>query len=243
MSGKKLTVVLGVVVVAAVTISVTVVQRRRAEADDLRARIEDALIRGEGRKAVSLMDAASPGLLDPEWAAVRRGEAMVVQRAFKDAGAIAQEILARDPRSIQGMLLQAQALAGPGYKDEALEVLNGALQLAPKDPDLLAERALVWVSKDDRAKALADLDAAIAVAPDHVQARKQRCVIYYEMKRYHESKADCEKALAGMPTFHRDRTFTEYAVHEALEDLEREEDERNAAGALPTAAAPDGAEP
>jgi tetratricopeptide (TPR) repeat protein len=233
MSGRKLTILLGVIVVVAVTVSLVLVQRRRAQAAELEASIEDSLMRGEGRKAMLAVEGAPPGVLDPEWAALRRGDAMILQRNFKTAKEIAEELLAGNGGDIPALLLHARALAGPGYKDEALADLNRALQLDPKNVDLLAERALVWVAKEDQDKALVDLNAAIALNPKHAESLKQRCVILYSRKQLLESKKDCEAALAAMPTGHRDRTFTEYAVHEALEDLEKEEDEQNAKFAPP----------
>lgn len=237
MSGRKLTIVLGIVVVAAVSISVFLVQRRTARAVEERARIEDAIVRGQGRKAVEMIDASTPGVLDPEWAALRRGDALVLQRAFKDAKVVAEEVLARDPSSVPGLLLRARAMAGQGYYDDAFTDLERAAQLEPKNPDVLAERSQIWVGRKDEQKALADLDAAIAADPTHVQALKQRCVLLYGMHRLQEALKDCEAALKGMPTNHRDRTFAEYAHHEVLEDLEKEEDARNAEFAPPPAGA------
>jgi tetratricopeptide (TPR) repeat protein len=236
MSGRKLVLILGVVVAVAVTVSVVTVQRRRGETAELQARIEDKLMRGEARQAVQLIDEAEPGLLDPEWAALHRGDGLVQQRAFKEAKAIADDLLVRDPRSVPALILRSRALDGDGLPDPAMAAMDQALQIKPHDADALAQRAMVWVSRKDNEHALADLNEAIAADPKHSQALKQRCVILYGMEKLLEAKKDCEAALLGMPTFHRDRSFTEYAVHEVLEDLEKQEDQQNAKFAPPAGA-------
>ena len=49
--------------------------------------------------------------------------------------------------------------------DEALELINRALELAGPLPTLLDSRAIVYLARDESKTAIADLDAAIATAP------------------------------------------------------------------------------
>ncbi len=238
MSGRKLVIAMGVVVVATVAFYVVTARQRGEREIALRTSLEQAIMRGEGRQAVELIDGAAPGALDPVWALQRKGEALVMQRAFKDSMAVAEELLARDPRSVPGLLLKGQSLAGPGYKDQALAVLGELLAIDPKNADALAERAGVFVGMKDEARALEDLNAAIEAVPGHVAARKQRCVLLITMERFLEGRQDCQAALEGLPTNHRDRFFAEYALGEAIKGIAKQDAAINAEHEPPLPEAP-----
>ena len=59
-----------------------------------------------------------------------------------------------------------------GQAKRARRALNQALALAPEDPDMLVDRAVVAAALEDFGTALADLDLALAHEADHVEAHE-----------------------------------------------------------------------
>ncbi|MDP7345376.1 MAG: hypothetical protein QF767_18915, partial [Alphaproteobacteria bacterium] len=76
-----------------------------------------------------------------------------------------------------------------GQAKRARRALNQALALAPEDPDMLVDRAVVAAALEDFGTALADLDLALAHEADHVEAHAYRASALHRLERRPEALA------------------------------------------------------
>lgn len=91
----------------------------------------------------------------------------------------------------------SMALLNCGRKKEAMEKLNLALKLEPKNPFLLQKRACIYRETGKLNEALADISKVIAqhlhtIAQDYIT----RAGIYIELKRYDEAVTDAKTAIS-----------------------------------------------
>lgn len=91
----------------------------------------------------------------------------------------------------------SMALLNCGRKKEAMEKLNLALKLEPKNPFLLQKRACIYQETGKLNEALADISKVIAqhlhtIAQDYIT----RAGIYIELKRYDEAITDAKTAIS-----------------------------------------------
>jgi|TARA_B100001964_G_scaffold232178_1_gene287674 regulator of sirC expression with transglutaminase-like and TPR domain len=86
-----------------------------------------------------------------------------------------------------------------GQAKRARRALNQALALAPEDPDMLVDRAVVAAALEDFGTALADLDLALAHEADHVEAHAYRASALHRLERRPEALAAAQRALDILP--------------------------------------------
>lgn len=105
-------------------------------ADLLSSRASRAVVEGDTRLAVDLLDAAL--VLAPDWASGRHRRAVVhlMRREFGPAVGDLEASLRLEPRQFEAMFTLAGLLEGLGRKTEALEQLRAAAALDPRAPGL-----------------------------------------------------------------------------------------------------------
>jgi regulator of sirC expression with transglutaminase-like and TPR domain len=86
-----------------------------------------------------------------------------------------------------------------GQAKRARRALNQALALAPEDPDMLVDRAVVSAALGDFGTALADLDLALANESDHVDAHAYRASALRRLERPEDALAAAQRALDILP--------------------------------------------
>jgi tetratricopeptide (TPR) repeat protein len=82
---------------------------------------------------------------------------------YDEAEALYREILAKDPKQASSLNNLAFLLANRQTKiDEALQLINRAMEISGPMASMLDTRALVYLADNQPDKALADLDVALA---------------------------------------------------------------------------------
>ncbi|MFZ5828450.1 MAG: tetratricopeptide repeat protein [Planctomycetota bacterium] len=112
-----------------------------------------------------------------------------------EAERIYREVLARSPNAIAMNNLAVLLALNEKQLDEALQLINRAIDKAGRVPSMLDSRASVYLALGQPQKALADLDEALADAEDPVRLFHQ-AQAYQKAGRQREARQSLEKALA-----------------------------------------------
>ena len=131
----------------------------------------------------------------------RLGADTLVQ-ATKDQTPRASPIVADDkatPTDAEGFARRAAALAGRRDFDQALDDLNHAIALAPKQASYYDARGVVYLEKHRPLMAMHDFDAALALKPDDVRALLRRAELRIALHNQAGAKADLQAASASAP--------------------------------------------
>lgn len=103
------------------------------------------------------------------------------QGAFLRAEDEYSRALRYDPSYLPAMDARAKVFLREGKPRKALEDLNGMVNLAPKDPDVLTFRAGVYSKMRDYKSALNDYARAEALKPNDETIRKHRVLTYLKI--------------------------------------------------------------
>lgn len=128
------------------------------------------------------------------WAAMGKSE----------AAASLLEQLAQESRAsavIKASLLRqaARAWMDAGQVERVQGVLNAALSLAPGDPGLLEDRALVKAEGGDFWGAVDDLNGALEAQPDRLSALVLRAAAYRRLEALDLARTDMDRAAGLAP--------------------------------------------
>lgn len=128
------------------------------------------------------------------WAAMGKSE----------AAADLLEQLAQESRATAaikaGLLRQAaRAWMDAGQRERAAGVLAAALEVAPGDPGLLEDRALLKADDGDLWGAIDDLNLALDAQPDRLSALVLRAAAYRRLEVLDLARADIDRAAALAP--------------------------------------------
>lgn len=93
----------------------------------------------------------------------------------------------------------AKEHAKSGNYDEAIDKLNEAIRLNPKDPRAYRLRANVYFAQGNFVKALSDFDQVVKLSPNDATAYTDRAVTHDSMLNYGAALVDINKALAIDP--------------------------------------------
>jgi tetratricopeptide (TPR) repeat protein len=141
---------------------------------------------GGGEGALHCAALAMIGLGEPDRAAERLERLAAGSRA----GGLARA-------SVYGQAAQAWMMAGDANR--AFGAVTMALTLAPTDPDLMVDRAVVLAALRRYGEALEDLDRALAQEPERVEAHVFRAAALRHLERQAEAMGAVERALALAP--------------------------------------------
>jgi len=94
----------------------------------------------------------------------------------------------------------ANSLDETGQTQAALSVLNRALEVEPRNSDLLFLRSTVLNTLGRAEDELADLNAVLAFDPDHRAALNNRSLTLFHFERYEQALADAERLTRLEPT-------------------------------------------
>ena len=90
---------------------------------------------------------------------------LVKRKDFKIALEMAWEGNKKFPNETEGMAILASCLRLNGYIEESLSILDKVLAINPFYAEAFVDRALVWLSKDNKLRALSDLESAYQAKP------------------------------------------------------------------------------
>ncbi len=162
----------------------------------LRARIYVA----QEAYALALEDLNEALKQDPQhWAAYRLRAALHLQLDQPEqALADARKVPARN-QDPQLLTIEGESLRRLGKVQEALAVLNSALEQESQLVAALISRGMAHLHLGNPQKALADLDKALQLQPNNARAYLQRGVILAHMGRYEDAARDFEQAIELNP--------------------------------------------
>ena len=113
------------------------------------------------------------------------------EQRYDEAERCYREILARDPKEIRSLNNLASLLAIRQVKlDEALQLVNRALEISGPIAAMLDTRAMVYLAADKPEKALDDFSAAVANGPTPVH-------LFHQAQAYDQAgkKSQCGDGL------------------------------------------------
>ena len=90
---------------------------------------------------------------------------------------------------------QAQNYIKETKFDKALDLLNQALDIDPKNPNILSERAVVYFHLEDKERALKELDVCVLLEPTNPYRYSSRAYVKAALKDIEGAIADYEKCV------------------------------------------------
>ena len=133
--------------------------------------------------------------------------------------------LAGEDSQLKARAMAARALLNEDKEQRAAD-LDAAIELSPRDEEILRMRALNYVERKESEKALADLDRALEASPDHAPTLEIKGVVLGMMGRYDEALATFDQAIELNPdsmSLHLQRSrlhLLKSQPAEAVEDLD-----------------------
>ena len=122
---------------------------------------------------------------------VRQAVSLAEHGDQQQAMTIAQQLLARDPKFVPALKLKAMLLEESGQNTQAAAAYEDALNLAPKDPDLLLKTGIYKLTSRDVSQAIRLLLRCTKLSPGDADAH------YYLAQAYHLNNQD-DLALAAI---------------------------------------------
>lgn len=105
-----------------------------------------------------------------------------------------------DPYSVHARTALARLLRTARHHDEAMDVLEEAREMAPRDPLVLRETALTCAALHRHAEALSCLQEALECDPQHRHdILLDRSQVHEQMEDFKSALADAEEALRARP--------------------------------------------
>jgi tetratricopeptide (TPR) repeat protein len=120
--------------------------------------------------------------------------------AIAEAERLAKEVLAKDPKNIEGHILMGSVLFAQNQKDKAFDELNQAIQLDPNRAESYLSLARFYVVTKDMTKAEELLRKAISVKYDSAVAHTELGRFLIQNNRKEEGEAELKKAVEVGPT-------------------------------------------
>lgn len=133
----------------------------------------------------------------------------LARREFARAERTYDRLLVENPSDVDLLLGKAAALVGLSRYEDALVLLDRAVELAPDRPDVLFNRGVVQTRLAQSEGAVASFKKCLSVAPDNIRARYNLAALYAAMGRHDEAlplwrELTESAAAAGSPDLSRD---------------------------------------
>src|SRR4030095_864081 len=117
-----------------------------------------------------------------------------------EAERLAKEVLAKDPKNIEGHILMGSVLFAQNQKDKAFAERNQAIQLDPNRVESHLSMARFYVVTKDTTKAEESFRKAISVKYDFAMAHTELGKFLIQNNRRDEGEAELKKAVEVGPT-------------------------------------------
>ncbi len=117
---------------------------------------------------------------------------------FKDAVDALRRVVAADPHERNGRLMLAEALAGAGDPNSAIQHFRGAGELLPTNPRVWYGLATSYETVGDKAAAAQAWDRLSALPPS-VQSHMRNAEVFNRALRWHEAATEWTEALKIEP--------------------------------------------
>lgn len=170
--------------------------RQDPESGMARMRLADAyMANGNTRGAFPEYIRAADLLPDDIDAQMKAGGLLLNGGMFEEAKNRARVILRKDPKNPAGLMLLGNALAGLKNVDDALDVVNRAIEVDPERAGVYSNMGVLQLAKGDHSLAEAAFKRAVAVSPQGVDAYVNLGNFYRAIKRYPEAEDALKRAL------------------------------------------------
>jgi len=163
----------------------------RAEAAFQQRRLPEA--RAEFEKLLAALPAEAPTIHQ------RIGLCYYGEKNYKEALAHLEQALAAQPDNLPIRAIAAQAALSSGMVDRGRQLLAGIDETTIKDPDILFNIGLDFLSAGNTEEAVAYFSKALALNPTDLEAYTQRALGYLHLGKTEEARADFRKILELAP--------------------------------------------
>jgi lipoprotein NlpI len=141
---------------------------------------------------VSWVCCRAPAGAEPPADPNRQLQAALAEARWRDALALADQLLAREPRQAPAHLARARALAGLGRHDDAVPAYDELLKLEPRHSSAYDERGSEQFILGRIDESLADFDRHLALHPEQARAHWKRGISLYYAGRYDDGARQFE---------------------------------------------------
>jgi tetratricopeptide (TPR) repeat protein len=134
--------------------------------------------------------------------AAGRGDSAAAKVEFDRAKLLADDVLKKDPKNVDAMMVLANAIARENLKGlpAAIEKLENAVELDPKRIDTYLNLAQFEAFSGDPAKAEAVLRGALSADPNSVDARLALAELYAKTGDFVKAETSLKEVLALKPS-------------------------------------------
>lgn len=137
------------------------------------------------------------GASDPVYAEVER---QIQRGELTAAEATLEKAIAANDKDFQAHLLLGIVFEEEGHPRDALQHLNRARELSPRDPASYVNIGRVLASQGELESAAEQFSTAVRLDPDNATARSNWGLVLYHQQRWHEAITQLRKAVALKPT-------------------------------------------
>ncbi|HEX9668673.1 MAG TPA: tetratricopeptide repeat protein [Thermoanaerobaculia bacterium] len=148
-------------------------------------------------QAAATAAAAVPNL--PDEPGLRQALKLMELGHYEKALEMTQQEVARAPGDLWPRVLTIRNLLLLHRLDEALQVAQDTLRLAPDNPDAVYQRGVIYLAQRKLAEAEADFRRALQLSPSYVPALNDLAVVLMARGAMAEAKGLLEKVLAIKP--------------------------------------------
>ncbi len=121
-------------------------------------------------------------------------------RRYTDARRDLEKLLTLSPAHVNALVCLGRVNDLDGRPQQAMEMFNRAVLLAPTDADVLMARAAAARERKLYGLARADLDVAVKAHPDRADLYVQRAALWLDLKEKRAAQTDLDKAVSlGTP--------------------------------------------
>ncbi|MBR7800099.1 tetratricopeptide repeat protein [Undibacterium sp. FT137W] len=120
---------------------------------------------------------------------------------FAEAGAIYEEIIARDPKHFEALNLLAGLCTQLEHHERAIELVSRAVAINPQHPHTQLNRAICLHEGKQLTEALDSINIAIRLKPDYANAYLRKAGILRELGRFEEALECVDLTLKLRPNF------------------------------------------
>jgi tetratricopeptide (TPR) repeat protein len=121
---------------------------------------------------------------------------LLVARRFDDAKARAANLLKKDPRDLDALLLSANAMAALKDPDSATKEIEEALKVAPEDSRAFVSLGGIQMGSGASKEAEASYRRAIALKPSSVEAHLALANFLFSSRRLDEAEQELKQSIA-----------------------------------------------
>ncbi len=169
---------------------------------------------------------------DNEDAQLKTGNLLLVAGRFTDARQRARVVLERNPKSLPGLVLLGNALAGMKDLENAVAVTERAIQLAPERSGTYTNLGALRLASGDLALAEEAFRKAVTLAPASVPARMALAHFLHRTARDAEATALFDRILRDAPRDVKANRAAAAFFLDVKKPLRAEQCYRNVAGEL-----------